>query len=159
MSAIAKIDFDEMIMNIKKGIYKQIGFGSGRLVFDVGGGYVAKVAKNKRGIAQNEAEYYISSVDRSNLFAKIREVSDDSGILIMEKAERISNFSDIRNFFMARNNRELFQKKEIQEVIKEHQLIPQDLYNLDSWGMVNGRPVIIDYGFTWSVKRRYYFPF
>ncbi|HHX11997.1 MAG TPA: hypothetical protein GX731_04185, partial [Clostridiales bacterium] len=47
------IDFDSIIMNIGKGNYQFIGSGSGRRVYDLGNGYVVKVAKNNRGIAQN----------------------------------------------------------------------------------------------------------
>lgn len=159
MSSIAGIDFDIIIMNIRKGIYRNIGSGSGRQVFDIGNGYVAKVAKNKRGIAQNEAEYHIASMDTSNLFAKIRGASEKFDIIIMEKAERIRNFNDIKNYFNVRNSYELFKKEEIQYIFKDYNLMPQDLSRVDSWGLVDGRPVIIDYGFTWYVKRKYYFPF
>lgn len=159
METISGIDFDSIVMNIRKGIYERIGFGSGRLVFDLKNNYVVKVAKNKRGIAQNIEEYQISSIDQSDFFAKIIAASENFDMIIMEKALKYSNFGEIQKYFHVKNNRELFQKQDIRKVMQDHHLVPQDLYRLDSWGMVRGRPVIIDYGFTWKVKRKYYFPF
>lgn len=149
-------DFDLIILNIEKKIYSFIGSGSGRAVFDLGNGYVVKIAKNNRGIAQNVAEYQISSTDHSNFFAMIPQVSDNFNLLIMEKAERIMSFAVVRNYFNVNSNRELFRLKELRELSIKHNLILVDLLRPDNWGMLNGRPVIIDYGFTRAVKRRYY---
>ncbi|HHX11671.1 MAG TPA: hypothetical protein GX731_02535 [Clostridiales bacterium] len=153
------IDLDSIIMNIRKGSYQFIGSGSGRRVYDLGNGYVAKVAKNNRGIAQNQAEHHISSSDHSNIFAKTIKVSEDFRLLIMEKAVRIRDFSEVRDFFNVESNRELFQLEEIKSVFPNYNLLLNDLYRSSNWGMINNRPVIIDYGFTQSVRRRYYSPF
>ena len=153
------IDFDIIILNIRKGNYRYIGSGSGRRVFDLGNGYVVKVAKNKRGIAQNEAEHHISSSDHSNIFAKTIKVSADFRMLIMEKAVRIKDFSEVRKYFNVNSNRELFELEVIQSVFTNHNLLLNDLYRIVNWGMVNDHPVIIDYGFTQRVKRKYYSPF
>lgn len=159
MKTISEIDFESIVKNIRNGIYKKIGVGSGRLVFDLENGYVVKVAKNKRGIAQNVAECQIANIDQTNLFAKIIATSEKSDMIIMEKAALYSNFKEIRDYFGVRNNSELFRVKDIQQIMREYRLVPQDLYRIDSWGMVQERPVIIDYGFTWYVKKKYYFPF
>lgn len=150
------IDFDIMILNIRKGNYKCIGSGSGRRVFDLGNGYVVKVAKNMKGIAQNKAERHISLSDHSNIFAKTIHVSDDFRFLIMEKADRIRDFSGVRRYYNVKSNRELFQLQEIKSVCINHNLLLNDLYRTANWGMINNRPVIIDYGFTQSVRRNYY---
>lgn len=153
------IDFDIIMLNLTKGNYHYIGSGSGRKVFDLGNGYVVKVAKNNRGIAQNEAENHISSSDQSELFAKTIKVSDDFRMLIMEKADRIRDFSEVRKYFNVKTNRELFRLEEIKSVFPNHNLLLNDLYRIANWGMINNRPVIIDYGFTQKIKRRYYSPF
>lgn len=150
------IDFDIMMLNIRKGNYKCIGSGSGRRVFDLGNGYVVKVAKNIKGIAQNKAERHISLSDHSNIFAKIIHVSEDFRFLIMEKAVRIRDFSGVRKYYNVKSNRELFLIQEIRSVFTNHNLLLNDLYRTANWGMINNRPVIIDYGFTQSVRRNYY---
>ena len=48
---------------MRQGNYIYIGSGSSRNVFDLGNGYVMKVAKNIAGIAQNKSEYRISLID------------------------------------------------------------------------------------------------
>lgn len=153
------IDFDRIVLNIRKRNYQYIGSGSGRSVFDLGNGYVVKVAKNNKGIAQNKAELQISSEDHTNIFAKTIKVSEDSRLLIMEKAVRIKDFSEVRKYFNVKSNRELFQLEEIQSIFPKHNLLLNDLYRTANWGMINNRPVIIDYGFTQRVKRMYYSPF
>ncbi len=150
------IDFNIIILNIRRRNYPCIGSGSGRRVFDLRNGYVVKVAKNNRGIAQNEAEHHISLADHSNIFAKTIQISNDHRFLIMEKAVRIRNFSEVRKYFNVKTNRELFQLEVIRSVFTKYNLLLNDLYRTVNWGIINNHPVIIDYGFTQSVQRKYY---
>lgn len=149
--------FNQIIIGIRRGYYKYIGSGSCREVFDLGNGYVVKVAKNIAGIAQNESEYNISHYDNSGLFAKVIDVSDNFDLLIMEKAERIYNIFDLYRYFNVRNKRQLFRLRELRNISRNYDLILADLDRLSSWGMIDGRPVIIDYGFTEEVSERYYY--
>jgi len=148
--------FNEIKFNIKRGYYRYIGSGSGRKVFDMGNGYVIKVAKNQAGIAQNKSEYKISSNDYSDLFAKVIQASNSFDLLIMQKADKIYNISYIFKYFNVRNKMELFSSKEIQNITRNYNLLVADLDRKSSWGIINGRPVIIDYGFTREVRDRYY---
>lgn len=159
MNIMEDVNLDIITSNIRKGNYKRIGSGSGRRVYDLENGYVIKVAKNRKGIAQNEVEFYIASTDRTNLFARVTHATEDFMLLIMEKAERTNSFYDIWNYFSVRNNRELFQIEEFQYIFNHYNLLAVDLRTLANWGMIGNRPVIIDYGFTRSVKRKYYMPF
>ncbi|WP_243175693.1 hypothetical protein [Clostridium gasigenes] len=137
-------------------VYRYIGSGSGRKVFDLGNGYVIKVAKNIAGIAQNQVEYQISFNDNSNLFAKVIEVSGDFKFLIMKKADTINNFSHVLKYFNVSNSREFIRLKGIQTIQWKYNLLLADLCKKSSWGIIDGIPVIIDYGFTKQVQRRYY---
>jgi len=150
------IAFDQIIFNIKRGYYRYIGSGSGREVYDLENGYVIKVARNKAGIAQNKAEYKISSNDKSNLFAKVVQASNDFNLLVMQKADKINNILYVWNYFDAKSKRELFNSKQLQDIKKNYNLLLGDLARKSSWGIINGRPVIIDYGFTREVRQRYY---
>lgn len=141
---------------MKQVLYRYIGSGSGRKVFDLGNGYVVKVAKNMAGIAQNRAEHHISFRDNSNLFAKVIEVSGDFQFLIMKKADRINNFAHVLKYFNVSNNQELVRLKEMQTIQWKYNLLLADLCRNSSWGIIDGVPVIIDYGFTAQVQRRYY---
>lgn len=150
------IEFKQIKLNIKRGYYRYIGSGSGRQVFDMENGYVIKMAKNKAGIAQNKAEYKISFNDNSDLFAKVIEISNDFNLLIMQKADPIYNILFVWKYFNVRNKKELFSSKELQNIKTRYNLLLGDFARKSSWGMINGRPVIIDYGFTREVKKRYY---
>lgn len=149
--------FNQIMFNIQRGYYRYIGSGSSRDVFDLGNGYVVKVAKNRAGIAQNESEYNISYYDNSGLFAEVAKVSKNFNFLIMKKASKIYNFSEVLRHFNVRDKRELLHLKELQNIKGDYNLLLADLERKSSWGMINGRAVIIDYGFTREVRQRYYY--
>ena len=150
------VDFKQISSDICRGVYKCIGKGSGRTVFDLGNGYVVKAARNQRGIAQNKVEYKIALADDSGIFANIPTVSEGFGFLIMEKADRIKDISYVWNHFNVKNNHELYHK--LQDITSRHDLLFADLARVVNWGQINGKPKIIDYGFTREVRRRFYLP-
>lgn len=151
-----KPNYDEIESRIRQNQCPVIGAGSGRRVFDLGNGYVVKVARNRKGVAQNYTEKDISIRDRSGLFADILDISEDGKFLIMEKAELITDMRIVWNYFAVKNNHELSRKKEIKELYVKYYLLIPDLFRSINWGMINGKPVIIDYGFTRAVRQRYY---
>ena len=149
------VNFDEISRNLILHNYSLIGEGSGRLGYDLGNEYVVKVAKNKKGIVQNKAEYQIYTMSNSGLFAKVLAISDNFNYLIMQKAQRIKSISVVWDYFHVHNNRELFRLTIFKDFTTEYRLLFGDLCRKTSWGLVNERPVIIDYGFT-KETRRYY---
>jgi hypothetical protein len=151
-----KIDFYQISLNIERRYYKFIGMGSGRIVYDLENGYVVKVAKNKKGIAQNKTEYKISLLDNTNLFAKVLDVSENFEYLVMEKAIKINDIYYVWKYFNVRSNKQLYRVKELQNISYRYGLLLIDLRRPVNWGLLNGRPVIIDYGYTEEVRRRYY---
>jgi hypothetical protein len=150
------VDFERIKLKIEKESYPLIGTGSGRRVFDLGNGYVVKTAKNKKGIAQNKVEYQIASEAHTNIFAKIIDISEDFIYLIMEKAEKINYIAEVWKYYGVRSNRELFRLAEFSDITVKYGLLLPDLCRAYSWGLINGKPTIIDYGFTREVKRKYY---
>ena len=150
------INYNEIMFRIRNGMYRYIGSGSSRKVYDLRNGYVVKVAKNEAGIEQNRAEYYISRNDFSGIFAKVINVSNDYSMLIMKKAKKVKDIRIIWNYFNAENNYEFYQSRKMQEIKSKYNLLLGDFEKVSSWGMINGRPVIIDYGFTEYVERNYY---
>lgn len=151
------IEFEEIENNLKSGLYHRIGSGSGRDVYDLENGYVIKIARNKKGIAQNKAEHQISLKSKSELLAEILTVSNDYKYLIMIKAERVQFFSEIWNYFDVKSNRQLFQLTAFRDLIGNNELLIADLIRKSSWGLVQGRPVIVDFGFTRQVRKLYRF--
>lgn len=70
---------------------QRIGSGSGRIVYDIDGEKVLKLAKNPKGIAQNEVEagagYYN---ENHHILTKVIYSPDDDSWLIAEKAKRVN---------------------------------------------------------------------
>lgn len=144
---------------IRRGILEEklpvIGIGSGRIVYDLGNGYVVKRAKNKKGLAQNKAEFRIAAAGRSPLIANILSISMDYKYLIMEKADKIQSVETVCRYHNVSSLKELFRKKYFSEFIRNNELLLPDLYRKSSWGIINGRPVLVDYGFTKDVRKYY----
>ena len=151
-----KVDFDKISAKIRQGDYRYLGAGSGRQVYDLGNGYVVKIAKNRKGFAQNKAEHQISFNKKNELFAAITDATPDFRMIVMEKAERCLQISIVARYFHARNKRELYNHPQFHKAITQHNLLANDLFRPQNWGILRGKPVIIDYGFTQYVKRNYY---
>lgn len=149
-------DFKQLKLDLDSGNYERIGSGSGRWVFKINNEYVVKLARNRKGVAQNRTENEIWTDSKSDLLAEIINVSDDFEMLYMVKAEKVDNMKDVRKYFLVQSNRELLQLRELQDIMTKYQLLPADLIRSTNWGFVNNKPVIIDYGFTKEVKRKYY---
>ena len=101
------IDIYHILYGIECGMYRYIGAGSARKVYDLNNGFVIKIARNIKGIAQNEAEFLISNDDESSLFAKVYFLSDDYKYLIMEKANGIKSEKELLNYFKIQKNQHI----------------------------------------------------
>lgn len=148
--------FRRISYDLAKGRYRYIGKGSGRIVYDLGNGKVVKSAKNMKGIAQNFEEYRIALTDDSGMFARVYDMSDDYRYLIMDKANGVRDISQIWRYFNVRSNNELYQLRILREISFRYDLLIRDLGRAVNWGLINGKPVIIDFGFTRDVRRKYY---
>ena len=125
---------------------QRIGSGTGRVVYDIDGEKVLKLAKNQKGIAQNETEagagYYR---DTQHIVTEVFDSADDNSWLISEKAKkvnekRIKELTEIPSlndlYYFLRNfkdqndgKRKPFgQDKEIEEFFWENEFA-QDLQN------------------------------
>lgn len=152
----AAMDLSAIIDNLSNGAYPLLGSGSGRRVYDLGNGTVLKTARNVKGYAQNQVESIISEMDDSDLFAEVLFISPDNRYLIMEKADPVTDFSVILSYFHVKTNRELFQLNDFHYIPYKYNLLTVDLFRPVNWGTIHGRPVIIDYGFTRRIRRKYY---
>lgn len=150
------INFNDIMYGIRNGRYFYIGSGSSRRVYDLENGCVVKIAKNKAGIEQNRAEYYIWSEDFSGIFAEVIDVSNDYRMLIMRKAKKIKDMRIVWNYFNAEDKQEFYNSMHMQRLKNKYNLLLGDFEKTSSWGIIDGRPVIIDYGFTRYVERKYY---
>ena len=61
----------------------------------------------------------------------------------MQKTDKIYSISHVLKYFNVTSKRELFSSKEIQNITRNYNLLLADLDRKSSWGMINGRPVIL----------------
>lgn len=81
----------------KEKLGRQLGSGSSRMVFPIDNEKVLKLAINRKGVAQNEAEcdYYLQQI---GLFAKIYDTDEDYRWIEMQYARK-ARAADFRKFF------------------------------------------------------------
>jgi hypothetical protein len=164
---------------------KRIGSGSARVVFQVDNDKVLKIAKNKKGLAQNsvESEYYLQNYD---IIARVFDTDNDDFWLEMEYARKLTptRFKEITGIDIKKLWHFLWYKKEgekasgisdeeielyeenefiinLMELVFDYQMpIPGDLSRISSYGEVkrDGKPavVLVDFGLTQSVWYNYY---
>ena len=155
-----------------------LGKGTGRIVYDIGDN-VIKLAKNKKGVAQNIIESNPSIKNKyGNIVSSVLDYDKDGKWLIQEKVDLINEdfFNkwlsmeyekdiDMDSFFywIRLNNKSLkdfYTSTQfgllIDNFINEYNLDRFDISNISSWGVKNGKPVIIDYGMNVEVARKLY---
>lgn len=71
--------------------YKKIGSGTSRIVYQLNDKYCLKLAKNKKGIAQNGAEISLSVSNASDIIAEIIDFDNDNELwVIMQLAKPLT---------------------------------------------------------------------
>lgn len=149
-------EYEAIYKKLTKGELKFIGNGSCRRVFDLGNGNVIKVAKDIRGVFQNKAEYSIFHNCKSDFFAELKSISNDGRFLIMAKAKKIRHIRNVYDYYKVNGSNNLLRQNYLSEDIKNNSISRGDLRRAANWGIVNGRPVIIDYGLTKEIYKKYY---
>ena len=185
---------------------ERLGGGSSRVAFvipDNGRNTALKIAKNKKGMAQNEAEVevltdgYIGKLDiviplidydkenpqptwlQTELAKKVNRrrleqmlFCDDLDYGLGYFMDAVSNIlgkrtryqtsmkqikEDLEDAGYSDNEIDIFMEyaSEVATLVNSSTVLIDDLYNVGNWGEYNGRPVIIDLGYTEAVKPLY----
>jgi hypothetical protein len=166
--------------------WPRLASGSARVIFDYAPGLILKVAKNDKGIAQNmvERDYLIQS-SYKDIIATIKEEDTENKWIIVERAQKVtpSQFRSLAGFDIKeldtylrnwsgkmRGKRPIFSQDEsIKQKIEESPLIQEvldmvgnfdmptaDFGRISSWGRIDDRLVLTDYGLTHSVYEEHY---
>lgn len=136
-----------------------IGKGSGRKVYAIDENYVIKIPRNSSGVLQNKVENNIYNTANENLkeyLCPIVFYSND--IIIMKRALPLNSFITNRGLNMleilnSRKRNEFF--KEMKPLLKYYDLLYEDIIAISSWGLLNNKPVLIDYGCTNKIYNKY----
>jgi hypothetical protein len=160
---------------------KHLSSGSSRIVYLTPDKTILKLAKNDRGIAQNEAEanpkmrskflnetikyasnfswmetYYLDKISKHEFEDMTSLRFDDFGDSIRYALKDVSGNTDLekpKNFAKVEKS-EIY--KELKRIGLQFQLMPGDLARISSWGTKDGLPVLIDAGLTADVFEDYY---
>ena len=164
---------------------KKLGSGSSRIVYLVDDKTVLKLAKNQKGVAQNEVEIGASDTYYSDITAEVFDYDENSLWLEMELAKPINKarFQQILGYtvedfgkwvtnFWNSNNRKkpaFTLDKQLEETINESEFANKvfsfiqdyglsvgDLGRISTYGEFDGEVKIIDYGLNDDVLNSYY---
>lgn len=127
-----------------------LGEGIARKVFELDDKFVIKVAKNEDGYHQNFVERYIYASCTPELKRYLCPIiySDDR-IIIMAKAQPYNkiigkhDFVDPRKFRSEKNVVE-----DLKKLIAQYHLFEEDIFAARSWGLINNKFYLIDFGCT-----------
>lgn len=160
---------------------KHLSSGSSRIVYLTPQKTIIKLAKNDKGIAQNEAES--NPKMKSKFLNQIISYAKNGSWLETHYLEKITekefeqmtglgfeDFGDSLRFGLkgVSGNKdaekpENFDKvsqsdiyKELKDIGERFKLLPGDLARISSWGTKDGRPVLIDAGLTRDIFDEFY---
>ena len=156
--------------------WKKLGEGSSRTIFQISDSLILKIAHNEAGIAQNEAEMAMHSPCLNNILAAD---SDARWVITrfsetMEKKDfeeytgfpmdtfmrsLLDTFNNEHHEPLPKEHEEIKQLPLFRELVKlvlKHQLQLGDCRKTSSWGMLDGRPVLRDFGLTKEVYKDHY---
>jgi hypothetical protein len=168
-------DFDDRI-ELAEENFDKLGEGSSRTIFQISDSLVLKIAHNEKGLAQNEAEMGLKSPCINNVLVADTEAK----WIIVRFTETMSeeDFKDtigvpFKTFMKAlyfKHNNEIHDDRpdDYDEIVQnpffkcisktalEHDLQIGDVAKTSSWGLLDGKPVLRDFGLTKDVFIDYY---
>jgi len=170
-----KLSYSKKVIYIREHL-TLLGSGSGRTVFDIDGTKVLKLAKNIKGVAQNEVEYQLAnSYYKPSIINNIYDGSDDFIWVTSEKAKKVSekriciltgipSLWDLRTY-IEYGKPDLTENEfavDCEDLVNTNGLAVFDLTRASSYGEVvkDGSPeiVIVDYGLNNYVWNKHYAP-
>lgn len=164
---------------------RRIASGSARIIYEIDEYTVLKLAKNRKGIAQNKVEADIGTEDYfEDILARVLEADEKERWIVMERAKKISKGKfkslmdgiDMRDFQYYLRKKTEFDRydffdvnpdaeekldenefaQSLVELIENYDLHVGDFGRPSSFGEIKGRLVLTDYGLNKQVYRQYY---
>ena len=141
--------------------YDYLGEGAGRKVYAINKQYVIKLSKSKGGDKQCEMENYIfNNAPRYSKKYLCPVVFYKDDMIIMKRATALAKTTEDKdkNIFrlLGISVEDPFYKK-INKLIDIFDLLYGDVKCLSSWGLIDGQLVLIDYGCTNKIYKKYFY--
>lgn len=173
-------------VNYTKSKLKKLGEGSSRVVFEYDDKSVLKLAKNPKGVAQNDHDGdYGKHRMYPNLVPEVIDRDGEGIWVIVRKANKITptKFKDLtkisfQDFCKMVRELELHREGKVKKLNPETQklidddsgnivydiydmmgsfdMLSGDICKISSWGEINNKAVLLDTGFTQDVYKTHY---
>lgn len=137
--------------------YKFLGEGIARKVYAIDDKYVVKISKGIDGFYQNSVENYIytkASDELKTILCPIEYFSKK--YLIMKRAIPMSTLTNKRYIDVSKFNGYNHLKDFMNILVGKFFLLEEDLYSPTSWGYLDNKLCLIDYGCTTDYGDFYY---
>jgi len=118
-----------------------IGEGSGRKVYDLGNGYVLKEPYSETGLQQNKTELHVYENAISVREYLCPTFKNKGNCNKMQKVDLIT----VEEFNIMKTNPAII---EVIKYLYENFDLNDDIDHFRSWGKINGKYVLLDYGYT-----------
>lgn len=128
--------------------YQYLGQGISRIVFGVDKNYVIKLAKGVEGYYQNSVEIYVyENAKHYKDFLCPIEWSEKE-MVVMRRAIPLTNYTNSKTVNLTKmfKNPEVFKK--LMNFKEEFYMLEEDIWATSSWGILDNKFVLIDYGCT-----------
>jgi len=137
--------------------FSYLGEGIARKVFAIDDDYVVKVAKGVDGLFQNQVEYYVyRNVDNTLLSYLCPIVAFKPRILLMKRAVPISKYNHNKKVNLNTIREEKYSADDLNYLADNFYLYYNDIVSSSSWGKLDNKNVLIDYGCTSVSGDNYY---
>lgn len=127
--------------------FPYLGSGISRAVYALNNYYVVKVAMNRDGLDQCMLENKIFLTSDLKFRKYICPVLwYRTGMIIMPRALPLTFLSSSSTFEISSLGEHAFH--DLKQLSRKYNLLFDDIESISSWGMLYGKPVLIDYGCT-----------
>jgi hypothetical protein len=148
------------ILNNKE--YTYLGEGTSRQIFQISDEFIVKIPLNQIGVLQNNAEGSIFTNMLNTIYECLLApctLVKETNLLFMKKAMAIpANIHITISEYLKLNFPHISypERSLIRDFIYKAHLHLDDIYSNDSWGIINNKIFIIDYGCTSNIFQNYY---
>jgi hypothetical protein len=134
-----------------------LGEGISREVYAIDDDYVIKVAKGREGLYQNKVERYVFTHCDKNLKKYLCPILwFRSDMIFMPRAIPLSSLTSKKYLDIKKIRSDENAYEDLKYLINRFYLFYEDIESVSSWGLINGLPVLIDYGCTNELGDLYY---
>lgn len=142
--------------------FQYLGEGAGRIIYAIDSNYVIKLSKFRGGYMQCETENYIYNdinEDLKRYLCPVVWYNED--MVIMRRAIPIpfAKKKEDKNkniFKMLGVSKDDIFYRNVMDIVDTYDLLYGDVKSLSSWGMLDNQLLLIDYGCTNKIYKKYF---